>query len=145
MTNLAQSAPLQSAPPRRLGRSLVAVVAGFAAVVALSTATDAVLHAAKVYPPTEQGLHDPLLALLAVAYRSVFTLLGGWIAARLAPHAPLRHAGVLGLLGLIAGTAGVIATWNLDLGPRWYPIALALSGPILCWLGGLLAVRGRAS
>ncbi|HWU15877.1 MAG TPA: hypothetical protein VN157_17915, partial [Caulobacter sp.] len=114
-----------NSPPRRVGRSAVAVLAGFATVVVLSTAIDAVLHAAKIYPPTEQGLHDPLLALLAMAYRSVFTLLGGWIAARLAPNAPLRHAGVLGLLGLVAGTAGVIATWNLDLGPRWYPIALA--------------------
>lgn len=134
-----------SSPPRRVGRSVVAVLAGFLAVVALSTATDAALHAAKVYPPSEQGLHDPLLALLAIAYRSAFTLLGGWIAARLAPSAPLRHAGILGLLGFIAGAAGVVATWNLDLGPRWYPIALAVSGPVLCWLGGLLAARGRAS
>jgi len=134
-----------SSPPRRVGRSIVAVLAGFLAVVALSTATDAVLHAARIYPPTEQGLHDPLLALLAIAYRSAFTVLGGWVTAKLAPRAPLRHAGILGLLGLVAGTAGVVATWNLDLGPHWYPIALAVSGPALCWLGGLLAVGGRAS
>ena len=42
-------------------------------------------------------------------------------------------------------TAGVIATWNLGLGPHWYPIALAVTGLPLCWLGGALAVRGRAS
>lgn len=131
-------------PPRRIGRSVVAVIAGFAAVVVLSTAADAALHAAKIYPPPEQGLHDPLLNLLALAYRSLFTLAGGWITARLAPRAPLKHAFVLGVLGLAAGTAGVVATWNLDLGPRWYPIALAVSGLPLCWLGGLLARRREA-
>ena len=110
----------------------------------LSTATDAVLHAVKVYPPPEEGMHDPLLSLLALAYRSVFTLAGGWLTARLAPNTPLRHAFILGVLGLIAGTAGVIATWNLGLGPRWYPILLAVTGLPLCWAGGWLAVRRRA-
>jgi len=131
--------------PRRVGRSVLAVIAGFLTVVALSTGVDALLHAAKVYPPSEQGLHDPLLNLLALAYRCVFTLLGGWITAWLAPSTPLRHALILGVLGLIAGTAGVVATWNLGLGPRWYPIALAVTGLPLCWLGGWLAVRGRVS
>lgn len=131
--------------PRRIGRSVLAVIAGFVAVVVLSTGVDAVLHAAKVYPPPQQGMHDPLLNLLALAYRCVFTLAGGWIAARLAPDTPLRHAFILGVLGLIAGAAGVIATWNLGLGPRWHPIALAVTGLPLCWLGGALAVRRRAS
>jgi hypothetical protein len=66
------------------------------------------------------------------------------VAARLAPRAPLHHAFILGVLGLAAGTAGVLATWNLDLAPRWYPIALAASGPPLCWLGGWLATKGWA-
>ncbi len=131
--------------PLRLLRSVGAVIAGFAVVVVLSTATDAVLHAAKIYPPPQEGLHDPLLNLLALSYRCVFTLAGGWVTARLAPNTPLRHAFVLGLLGTAAGTAGVIATWNLGLGPHWYPIALAVTGLPLCWLGGLLAVRGRAA
>ena len=135
----------QPTSSRRIGRGVLAVIAGFLTVVVLSIATDAVLHAAKVYPPAEQGLHDPLLNLLALAYRCAFTLAGGWITAKLAPNTPLRHAFILGVLGLIAGTAGVIATWNLGLGPRWYPILLAATGLPLCWLGGWLAVRGRPS
>jgi hypothetical protein len=131
--------------PLRLLRSIGAVIAGFAVVVVLSTATDAVLHAAKVYPPESEGLHDPLLNLLALAYRCVFTLAGGWVTARLAPSAPVGHAIVLGFLGMVAGTAGVIATWNLGLGPHWYPIALAATGLPLCWAGGVLAVRGHAA
>ena len=130
---------------RRVGRSVLAVFAGFLAIVVLSIATDAVLHATGVYPPPEQGLHDPALNLLALAYRGVFAVLGGWITARLAPDTPLRHAAILGVIGLLAGTAGVIATWNLNLGPHWSPIALAASSPPLCWLGGVRAVRGRAA
>jgi hypothetical protein len=141
MSDLALSAK----SPRRLGRSVIAVVAGLATVVVLSMATDAVLHALKVYPPPEQGMHDPLLALLALAYRSVFEVSGGWITARLAPRAPLRHAFILGVLGLIAGTGGAIASWNMNLGPHWYPIALAVTGLPLCWLGGWLATKGRAA
>ena len=133
-----------TAAPRRLGRSILAVFAGFLAIVVLSTATDAVLHATKIYPPPEEGLHDPWLNLLALAYRCVFTVLGGWLTARLAPSAPMRHAVILGVIGTFAGTAGVVATWNLGLGPHWYPIALAVSGLPLCWLGGVLAARRRA-
>lgn len=131
--------------PRRVGRGVLAVFAGFLAIVVLSIATDAVLHATNVYPPPEQGLHDPLLNLLALAYRGVFTVLGGWITARLAPNTPLRHAVILGVIGMVIGTAGVVATWNLNLGPHWYPIALAATGLPLCWLGGVLAVRGRTA
>ena len=134
----------RSSRPLRLARSGLAVITGFAAVVVLSTVTDVILHAAQVYPPPEEGLHDPLLNLLALAYRSAFTVFGGWITAKLALDRPLRHSFILGVLGTIAGTAGVIATWNLGLGPHWYPIALAVTGLPLCWLGGMLAVRGRA-
>ena len=37
-------------PERSIGRSIWAVVAGFVVVVVLSTATDAVLHKAGVFP-----------------------------------------------------------------------------------------------
>jgi len=130
---------LDVAPPsRRIGRSVLAVIAGFITVVVLSTATDAVLHALKVYPPPEQGMHDPALNALALAYRCVITVLGGYVCARLAPSRPLRHAFILGVIGTAIGTAAVVATWNMGLGPRWYPIALAVTGLPLTWLGGYL-------
>jgi len=31
---------------------------------------------------------------------------------------------------------GVIVTWNMDLGPRWYPIALVVLSMPQSWLGG---------
>ena len=83
-------------------------------------------------------MHDPGLNLLALAYRIAYTVFGGYLAARLAPHAPIGHAFVLGVVGLVFGVLGVIATSGMDLGPRWYPIAIAVTALPCTWLGGVL-------
>jgi len=127
-----------SAHPRRPWRSTGAVLAGFVAIVALSLGTDQVLHVLAVYPPWGQRMSDPLF-LLATAYRIVYTVAGGYLTARLAPHAPVRHALILGLVGLVPGVAGVmVAIAKPELGPLWYPIALAVTGLPCAWLGGVL-------
>jgi hypothetical protein len=47
---------------------------------------------------------------------------------------------------LWAIVAGVLATWNLGLGPRWYPIALVVLAVPQSWIGGRIhgARRGQA-
>ena len=45
-------------------------------------------------------------------------------------------AGVL--FGTFLGLVGVVATWNSGLGPRWYPVLLAVLAIPQCWLGGKL-------
>lgn len=126
---------------RRLMRSAGAVLLGFITVVVLSLGTDQVLHLLQVYPPWGQPMHDPWLNLLALSYRSVYTVLGGYIAARLAPKNPMRHAVALGIMGTVVGTAGAFVTIPLHLGPSWYPIALALTALPLTGLGGVMYVR----
>ena len=111
---------------------------GLLAVVVLSLGTDQVLHVLEVYPPWGQPMREPGLNLLALAYRIVYGVVGGYIAARFAPHAPMRHAVVLGVVGLVLSVAGAIATIPMDLGPAWYPIALALTALPGSWLGGAL-------
>jgi hypothetical protein len=128
-----------STHPRRLGRSIAAVLLGFVAVVLLSLGTDQVLHVLQVYPPWGQPMHDPGLNLLALAYRLVYGVVGGWIAARFAPHSPIRHALVLGAIGLALSAAGAVAMW--DAGPHWYPISLGLTALPTAWLGGILHRR----
>ena len=126
------------APPRRVWRSVGAVVAGFVAVFVLSVGTDQVLHVLKIYPPWGEPMAGVLFAV-ATAYRIVYTLLGGYITARLAPHAPVRHALILGLIGIVPGILGVIVNIaKPELGPLWYPIAVAVTGPPCAWLGGVL-------
>jgi len=128
----------QSVHPRRLWRSIGAIFLGFVAVVVLSVGTDQIMHALKVFPPWGEPMRDTGLNLLALSYRIIYTVVGGYVAARFAPNFPMRHAIILGLVGLIPGLAGVVAASGMDLGPRWFPIAIALTGPPCCWLGGVL-------
>ena len=137
-------ATLPDPQPRRLGRSTGAVLFGFLAVVVLSLCTDELLHVLRVYPPWGQPMPAPGDNLLALSYRIVYGVLGGHIAARFAPRNPMRHAVVLGIVGLVVSTAGAIATIPMHLGPAWYPIALAVTALPCSWLGGLLFGRGRA-
>ena len=122
--------------PGRLGRSVLAVSAGFVVVVVLSLGADEVLHLLKVYPPWGVPMYEPGLNLLALTYRSVFTFIGGYVTARLAPQSPMRHVLVGCGIGLVLGSLGVVAATTTELGPIWYPVAVAITGPLFNWLGG---------
>jgi hypothetical protein len=67
--------------PRRLGRSTAAIAIGFFSVAVLSLATDQVLHVLNVYPPWGEPMWDPRLNLLALSYRIVYTIFGGYLTA----------------------------------------------------------------
>jgi hypothetical protein len=126
-----------NAQPSR-ARSIVAVAVGLVSIVVLSLATDQVFHVLNVYPPWGQPMREPGDNLLALGYRSVYTVLGGYLTARLAPRNPMRYVTILAVTGFILGAAGAIGTIPLKLGPVWYPILLALTGPIFTLLGGRL-------
>jgi hypothetical protein len=118
-------------------QSIWAVVAGVLVIIVVTTAVDIALHAAGVFPPMGQPLTDAL-ALLATSYRIVISVGGAWLTARLAPGRPMKHALALGVVGTVLGLAGLVATWNLGLGPRWYPVSLAVLAVPQCWVGGKL-------
>lgn len=119
-------------------RSILAVFAGLVFIFATHLGTDQVLHELQVFPPLGEPMNDPGLNLLALAYRCVFSVLGCYLTARLAPYAPMGHAITLGVIGTALSTAGAIAASGINLGPSWYPIALAISALPCAWLGGLL-------
>jgi hypothetical protein len=134
----ADTLPASLPTSRRTGRRIAAVLAGLLANAIPASLVDAVLHATGVYPPVGQRMAGGLF-LLALAYRLVFGVGGSYLTARLAPDRPLQHALVLGLVGVLLGTAGTVAMWNA--GPAWYPLTLiALTMPC-AWLGGRLRVR----
>ena len=120
-----------------LMKSIWAVVAGVLVIIVVTTLVDILLHVAGVFPPMDQPINDRL-ALLATSYRVVISVLGAWLTARLAPANPMKHALILGVVGVILGLVGVVFTWNLGLGPRWYPIALVVLAIPQCWVGGKL-------
>lgn len=126
--------------PRTL-RRIGAVLAGLLVIGVLSTATDAVLHAAGVYPPFPERMDDSLY-LLATAYRILYGIAGSYVAARLAPDHPMRHALALGAIGLVLSTAGAVAMWAY--GPAWYSLAIIAISLPCAWAGARLhAARAR--
>ena len=133
-----------TATPARRGRSALAVIGGFLAVFVLSLGTDVILHGLQVYPPWTQPMSGGLFAL-ALGYRLLYTVFGGYLTARLAPARPMFHVVVLAGVGLVAGIAGVVvAVRSPQLGPLWYPVALAVLSVPCVWVGGrLLVARGN--
>src|SRR5439155_20689948 len=134
------SAGTATAPqPRRIGRSVAAVVTGLLCVAILSLVTDELLHVLNVYPPWGQPMYGAGLNLLTLSYRSAYTVIGAYITAQMAPRNPMRHVWILAGIGLAAAIGGVIAALSMpNLGPAWYPIALALTAVPLTWLGGFI-------
>ena len=118
-------------------KSIWAVVAGVLVIIVVTTLADIVLHVTGIFPPMDQPINDAL-ALLATSYRIVISIGGAWVTARLAPEKPMKHAIILGCVGVVLGLVGVVTTWNMGLGPRWYPIALAVLAVPQCWVGGKL-------
>jgi hypothetical protein len=119
-------------------RTAGALVAGFAAVFVLSSAADAVLHATGYYANDGTVGTDAQLAV-ALAYRTLFTIIGGAITAWLAPSRPLRLATILGAIGIVPAILGVVAMWGV--GHQWYGISIAVLALPSTALGGWLFSR----
>jgi hypothetical protein len=128
-------------PPRRIGRSIGALLAGMLVGIILTIGTDMVLHASGVFPPWGQSMvgFDGAL-LLATIYRTVYGVAASYIIARLAPDRPMQHALVGGVVGLVVSILGAAVTWNNGpaFGPHWYPLALVVLAMPQAWVGGKL-------
>ena len=125
--------------PRRIGRSVWALLAGVLAGVILSIGTDMALRAAGILPPLGQPMSDALF-LLATVYRTVYGVSGSYLTARLAPYRPMAHAMALGAAGMAVCILGAVTTWNKgpEFGPHWYPLALVVLALPQSWAGGKL-------
>jgi hypothetical protein len=124
-------------PPRRLGRSIAALLAGFGVNLALTLPTDFGLHAVGVFPALGQPMNDSQSAL-ATAYRALYSVISSYAVARFAPYRPMEHALIGAAIGMSLATLGAVATWNQGLGPRWYSLALIVLALPTGWLGGKL-------
>ena len=121
-------------------RLVGAVFAGLIAIFVITTATDVVMHATRVYPPWGQPMSDGLFGF-ATLYRVIYGIAGGYITARVAREQAMQAAVTLGVVGIVISAAGAAATWNRpDLGPNWYPLLLVVTALPCAWLGGKLRV-----
>lgn len=125
-------------PP--VARSVAAAVVGFLVIGLLAIGTDAIVKASVpgVFGADDRVDSVPWLLIIQL-YVFVYAAFGCWLAARMAPNRPMRHALILGVLGLAFNIAGTIALW--DKMPAWYHIvALALVMPA-AWMGGRIRER----
>ena len=135
---------MEALPPRRIGRSILAVLVGMVVTIAVTLATDEMLHRIGVFPPWGASMvgFDGAL-LLATVYRTVYGVLGSYLTAWLAPSRPMGHAMVGGAIGLAVSILGAAVTWNKGpaFGPHWYPLALIVLALPTAWAGGKLRVK----
>ena len=118
-------------------KSIGAVLAGVGFIVITHTGTDAILESAGVLPKGHLFVGTGLI-LLVLGYRAVFSLVGCYLTARLAPQNPMKHSLILGTIGVVASLGGAIATANMNLGPAWYAWSLVVITLPIAWLGGKL-------
>ena len=119
-------------------KGIGAILAGIIFIVVSHTGTDFVLEKLGIFTPPSEGFHTTWMVVTATIYRSLYTVVGGYITAALAPEPRMRYVMILGIIGLVMGALGAIATIPLKIAPAWYPIALAVTALPCVWLGGLL-------
>ncbi len=120
-------------------KSIGAVLAGIVVGAVLSIGTDLALAALHVFPPLGSTAFLPWMLAVALVYRCVYTFASGYLTAMLAPQRPMRHVIILGIVGILVSSAGVVAGWKLS--EHWYPIALVVIALPCAWLGGRLRVH----
>lgn len=123
------------------GRSIAAIAVALLANIVLSLAVDQFFHVIQVYPPWSVPMEETGDNLLALSYRIVFGIVSGYLAARFAPYAPMRHAIILGIIGMALSMLGLIAATQADLGPIWYPAVLVVVALPCSWIGRKLHRR----
>jgi hypothetical protein len=124
-------------------RNIGAVIAGFLTVAILSVVTDLILERVGILPPATQPEATMWWHLLmALIYRSVFTIIGGYLTTTLSATKPMRQVIILAVIGTVFGTLGTVANWNLAVQSGiWYPVVLLASSPFFIWVGGKLKVK----
>ena len=119
-------------------RSVFAVLAGLATIIALSNGIDTVLESTGIFPSLDEqrshGFNTPWMLLLALSYRVVFAFVGGRLTAVLSPSGPNKHVAAPVILGFVLGLAGTVASWGFT--PAWFALAILGLTPAAAWLGG---------
>lgn len=130
-------------------RSLRAVVLGYVAIFVSTMVAMLLLTLAFGLPlmPSEsqaKPVSPPaLFSIISLALGVPCAMLGGWVASRVAPKLPLRHALALALFMLLMGLGYAASSWN-GIEPRWYLGSMPFLGAAGAMLGGRLGVKTRA-
>lgn len=122
-------------------KSIGAVLAGLVFIFVTHSVMDLILESLGIFTPPTVRFDTTWMVVTATVYRTILSIAGCFITAILAPSRPMLHALILGFIGLALSTAAAVVTIPMDLGPAWYPIALAVLTIPCAWVGGKLAER----
>ena len=122
-------------------RSIAAVLAGLIFIFITHSGMDFILESLGIFMSPHENFHTTWMVVTAFIYRTLLSIAGGYLTARLAPSRPMTHALALGTIGLIFCTVAATVLIPMNISPTWYPIALALVAVPSGWLGGKLAEK----
>lgn len=118
-------------------RSVFAVLAGSIAIGITALGSDYVLGLLIPSAFNNQGrMPQSSLLLFMTAYSVVFSVLGGYITARLAAKAPMAHVLALAILQLIGGLASAMQMGGSV--PQWFEVLIVTLPLPAILLGGQL-------
>jgi MFS-type transporter involved in bile tolerance (Atg22 family) len=120
---------------KNIFKSIGAVLAGLIFIGITHTAIDAILESAGVLPKGHLNVGTGLI-LFVILYRAMFSLLGCYLTAKLAPKDPMKHSLILGGIGTVLSAVGAIVTLNMNVAPAWYGWSLVVIALPIAWLAG---------
>jgi hypothetical protein len=115
-------------------RSILAVLGGWAAAGVLIVATDGILHS--MYPSEfKEGIIPPdRLSAISLATSTLWSIVGGWVCARIAARKPWHHLLALIIWGELMGVLSAFYTWGKI--QDWYVIGLLVLWAPAIVIGG---------
>lgn len=118
-------------------RSVWAILTGFILIGVLNFGTEAIVQAMSPWAFDDMGGTTSLpILLMSIVSSAVYGVVGCYITARLAPFSPMKHAMILGAIGVL--TTAYLSYSLRGHVPAWYSIInVALVLP-LAWFGGRL-------
>lgn len=117
-------------------RIILGILAGWITGALLSIATDAIFHAAGIFPPVGQPFFDTGLLAIAFTYRAVYQIAGAYITAMVAKDKAEIAVLISGIIASVVWLIGTIAMWNLV--APWYNIGGFVMSVPFALIGGKL-------
>jgi hypothetical protein len=125
-------------------RSVFAVILGYLAAVLLVVAGLGLAGMLFLPPPGRPygpGV-SPAYLIANVLVSIAAAVVGGLTAGIVARRSPILHASALAAIMFIVGIASMVASGGAAPGqPAWYPLAIAVIGPVGALVGGWLQQR----
>lgn len=120
---------------KNIFKSIGVILMGFVINALLSVITDFLLEAIGVLPNPQKGLFDTWAIILVLSYRAIYTVLTGFVVAKLAPSRAMMHAVILAVIGTTITVLAVNHPSFSDKAPMWYGYTLAVITFPCMWLG----------